>query len=64
MSEILLSELKIDEVGTFQNRVVMSAMTRGFADKNHCATKDISDYYERRANNRRYYCSSICRWVQ
>jgi N-ethylmaleimide reductase len=51
MSEILLSELKIDEVGTFQNRVVMSAMTRGFADKNHCATKDISDYYERRAKN-------------
>ena len=51
MSKILLSELKIDKVGTFQNRVVMSPMTRGFADNNHCATKDISNYYERRAKN-------------
>ena len=51
MSNKLLSELKIDKVGTFQNRVVMSAMTRGFADKNHCATQDILNYYEKRAKN-------------
>ena len=51
MSHKLLSELKIDKVGTFQNRVVMSAMTRGFADKNHCATPEILEYYEKRAKN-------------
>lgn len=32
-----------------RNRTVMSAMTRGFADADHCATADISDYYRRRA---------------
>ena len=51
MSNKLLSELKVDGIGTFQNRIVMSAMTRGFADKNHCATAEILDYYERRAKN-------------
>ena len=51
MSNKLLSELKVDGIGTFQNRIVMSAMTRGFADKNHCATPEILDYYERRAKN-------------
>ena len=29
----------------------MSPMTRGFADKNHCATNQMSNYYERRAKN-------------
>ncbi len=33
----------------FQSRVVMSAMTRGFADANHCATDDMASYYEKRA---------------
>ena len=51
MSYKLLSSLKIDKVGTFQNRVVMSAMTRGFADKDHCATPGILEYYEKRAKN-------------
>ena len=51
MSNKLLSEIKIDKIGSFQNRVVMSAMTRGFADKNHCATSDILNYYESRAKN-------------
>ena len=51
MSNKLLSKLKIDKVGSFNNRVVMSAMTRGFADKNHCATSDILNYYEQRAKN-------------
>ena len=51
MNHKLLSKLKIDEVRIFQNRIVMSAMTRGFADKNHCATSEILKYYERRAKN-------------
>lgn len=32
-----------------RNRTVMSAMTRGFADPDHCATAEIADYYRRRA---------------
>ena len=51
MNYKLLTKLEIDKVGTFQNRVVMSAMTRGFADKNHCATPEILEYYEKRAKN-------------
>ena len=51
MSYKILSELKIDKIGTFQNRIVMSAMTRGFADKDHCATTEILDYYKKRAKN-------------
>ena len=51
MSHKLLSSIKINKDETFQNRIVMSAMTRGFADKNHCATIDILNYYERRAKN-------------
>jgi N-ethylmaleimide reductase len=51
MSHKLLSPIKINHVVTFQNRVVMSAMTRGFADKKHCATPEILEYYEKRAKN-------------
>ncbi len=32
-----------------RNRTVMSAMTRGFADADHCATPEIATYYRRRA---------------
>ena len=32
-----------------RNRTVMSAMTRGFADRDHCATPEIAAYYRRRA---------------
>jgi len=32
-----------------RNRTVMSAMTRGFADSDHCATPEIADYYRSRA---------------
>lgn len=32
-----------------RNRTVMSAMTRGFADRDHRATPEIADYYRRRA---------------
>ena len=34
-----------------KNRIVMSAMTRGFADSEHCCTEKMSEYYERRAKN-------------
>ena len=36
-------------LGAVKNRLVMSAMTRGFADRNHCATEAMSAYYVRRA---------------
>lgn len=36
---------------SLKNRLVMTAMTRNFADKNHCATELMRDYYERRAKN-------------
>ncbi len=32
-----------------RNRVVMSAMSRGFADSDHCPTEEMVRYYERRA---------------
>lgn len=32
-----------------KNRLVMTAMTRNFADQNHCATDLMREYYERRA---------------
>lgn len=34
-----------------KNRLVMTAMTRNFADKNHCATDLMRAYYERRAKD-------------
>lgn len=51
MRSKLLSKFNINGVGEIKNRIVMAPMTRGFADKNHCATSEISDYYERRARN-------------
>lgn len=47
----ILSEIELEKVGKIKNRIVMSAMTRGFADKNHCCTEEITNYYERRAKN-------------
>ncbi len=32
-----------------RNRTVMSAMTRGFADSDHCATPAMAEYYRKRA---------------
>jgi N-ethylmaleimide reductase len=46
---LLLDPKKLDPLGDVQSRVVMSAMTRGFADANHCATPKIVDYYGSRA---------------
>ena len=36
-------------LGHLKNRVVMSAMTRSFADQNHCVTAASAEYYARRA---------------
>ncbi len=38
-------------VGMLKNRIVMSPMTRGFADKDHCCTDLMCNYYARRAKN-------------
>jgi len=42
---------KYEGILSFQSRVVMSAMTRGFADENHCATSEMATYYEKRAKH-------------
>ncbi len=36
-------------LGAVQSRVVMTAMTRNFADASHCATPEMAEYYARRA---------------
>ena len=51
MDSIIFDQFESKILGNMKNRSVMSAMTRGFADKNHCATNQMSDYYERRAKN-------------
>ena len=48
----LLQEVQIPGLGNVRNRVVMAAMTRGFADANHHATKLMLSYYEKRAQNK------------
>lgn len=48
---MLLQSFESKYFGTLKNRVVMSAMTRGFADNDHCATDAIRDYYARRASD-------------
>ncbi len=49
MDSIILKKFNSPNVGILKNRVVMSPMTRGFADKNHCCTKEMTEYYERRS---------------
>ena len=49
MNSKLFSKFKLNGVGELKNRIVMSAMTRGFADTNHCSTSEISKYYAKRA---------------
>lgn len=49
MTSAILEPFTRDGVISVKNRVVMSAMTRSFADANHCATDQIRAYYERRA---------------
>lgn len=47
----LLEEHQVPLLGTLKNRIAMAAMTRGFADQNHCCTPEIAAYYERRAQD-------------
>ena len=47
----LLSKLEVKKVGIIKNRVVMSAMTRGFANNDHSCNSEILKYYEKRAKN-------------
>lgn len=51
MMNILLNPYDSKILGAVKNRVVMSAMTRGFADQNHCATKAMHEYYKKRAKD-------------
>lgn len=47
----IFHEVELTQFGKLKNRFVMSAMTRSFADKNHCATDLIQRYYAKRAEN-------------
>jgi len=47
----LLSKIEIEKIGIIKNRIVMSAMTRGFANNNHSPNSEILKYYEKRAKN-------------
>jgi N-ethylmaleimide reductase len=51
MKKYILDKFNSKLLGHLKNRVVMSPMTRGFADKNHCCTDEISEYYVRRAKH-------------
>ena len=51
IDSIIFDQFQSKFLGKMKNRSVMSPMTRGFADKNHCATNQMSNYYERRAKN-------------
>lgn len=49
MKSPLLQPFHKEGLLSFDNRLVMSAMTRNYADSHHCATEQIRAYYERRA---------------
>ncbi len=49
MTPMLLTPFARDGLMSVRNRTVMSAMTRGFADANHCATAAMANYYRKRA---------------
>ncbi len=51
MNTTLLNPYNSPLAGNFKNRIVMGAMTRGFADNNHCATDLMCAYYKRRAED-------------
>ncbi len=48
---MLLQPFNSGSLGILKNRVVMSAMTRGFAAAGHLATLDMAKYYGRRAED-------------
>lgn len=47
----ILEPLASPYFGKYKNRVVMSAMTRSFANFEHLCTDNIANYYERRAKS-------------
>ena len=47
----ILKKYNCPSIGMLKNRVVMSPMTRGFSDENHCCTDLMCNYYARRAKN-------------
>jgi N-ethylmaleimide reductase len=49
VTNALLTPFDRDGLLSVRNRTVMSAMTRGFADADHCATPAIAEYYRKRA---------------
>lgn len=49
MKNIVFEPFESKYLGLMKTRVVMSAMTRGFAGTNHTCTDDMAAYYERRA---------------
>ncbi len=48
---MLLDPCSLPFLGDLKSRVVMSAMTRGFAGPGHAATPEIAEYYGRRADS-------------
>lgn len=48
---MLLKPNTLDPLGAVQSRVAMAAMTRGFADTNHCATTDMVTWGRRILSN-------------
>jgi dTDP-4-dehydrorhamnose reductase len=51
MTSPLFDKVSVPGVLDVKNRFVMSAMTRGFADADHCATDLMKKYYETRAKD-------------
>ena len=48
---MLLDSCELPHLGRVNSRVVMSAMTRGFAAPGHLATDEMAAYYGRRAED-------------
>ncbi len=48
---MLLDFCQLPALGNLNSRVVMSAMTRGFAGPDHTSTQEIAEYYGRRADD-------------
>ena len=51
MNSKLLIPFSSPYLGGLKNSIAMTAMTRGFADANHCCTDEIAAYYTRRAED-------------
>lgn len=50
MTSVLFTPLRSTDFIGVRNRIVMSAMTRGFSDSDHRATPAMCEYYRRRAS--------------